>query len=307
MLLFSTQSYNYLKDIVLAHSLADRTSIEVGSIESKTFPDGEFYYRILHDVRHETVVLIGGTISDKDTLELYDLASGLVHYGAKRLVLVIPFFGYSTMERAVKMGEVVTAKTRALLLSAIPQAPYGNQVVLMDLHSEGIPHYFSTNLRTYHLYVKQIIMDIARKFGGNNFILASTDAGRAKWVESLANDMQVQAAFVYKRRTSGSETQVTGVNADVQGKNVVMYDDMIRTGGSLIQAARAYKEAGANKIYVIATHGLFPNQGLEKIRQSGLVEKIGVTDTHPNVLPLAGDFLEVFSIGGLLQKTLLSL
>ncbi len=303
MLLFSTQTYNYLKDRIVANT----TDFQVGEIETKIFPDGEVYHRILTAIRHDTVVLVGGTVSDKDTLELYDLASGLVHYGAKRLVLVIPFFGYSTMERATKMGEVVTAKTRALLLSAIPQAPYGNQVVLMDLHSEGIPHYFSSNLRTYHLYVKQIIMDIARQFGGNDFILASTDAGRAKWVESLANDLHVQAAFVYKRRTSGSETQVTGVNADVQGKTVVMYDDMIRTGGSLIQAAKAYKEAGASKIYVIATHGLFPNNGLEKIKQSGLVEKIGVTDTHPNALRLADDFLQVFSVGDLLQKTLLSL
>jgi ribose-phosphate pyrophosphokinase len=303
MLIFSTQNYNYLKSKILA----DNLHFKNGEIETKYFPDGEAYYRIATDVRHEEVVLIGGTISDQDTLELYDLASGLVHYGAKSLVLVIPFFGYATMERAVKTGEIVTAKTRALLLSAIPQAPSGNQVVLIDLHSEGIPHYFSTNLRTYHLYAKQIIITIAQKFGGNDFILASTDAGRAKWVESLANDMHVQAAFVYKRRTSGSETQVTGVNADVQGKVVVMYDDMIRTGGSLVQAAKAYKEAGASKIFVIATHGLFPNKGLERIKQSGLIEKIGVTDTHPNAIKLADDFLEVFSVGELLQKTLIAL
>ncbi len=303
MLIFATSDYQYLKENLLASS-----DIFInGVIEQKYFPDGEAYYRIASDLRHEEVVLIGGSISDKATLELYDLASGLVHYGCKKLTIVLPYFGYSTMERAVKMGEIVTAKNRALLLSAIPTAPFGNQIIMVDLHSEGIPHYFSNNLRTYHLYAKPIIIALAREFGGNDFIFASTDAGRAKWVESLANDMHVQAAFVYKRRTSGSETQVTGVNADVKGKIVVIYDDMIRTGSSLIQAAKAYKDAGATKIYVIATHGLFPNNAIEKIQNSGVIEKIAVTDTHPNAIKMQSDFLIVKSIADLIKEALINI
>jgi ribose-phosphate pyrophosphokinase len=303
MLIFATSDYQYLKENLLATS---NTFVD-GKIEYKSFPDGEAYYRIVSDLRHEEVVLIGGSISDKATLELYDLASGLVHYGAKKLTIVLPYFGYSTMERAVKMGEIVTAKNRALLLSAIPTAPFGNQIIMVDLHSEGIPHYFSNNLRTYHLYAKPIIIALAHEFGGNDFIFASTDAGRAKWVESLANDMHVQAAFVYKRRTSGSETQVTGVNADVKGKIVVIYDDMIRTGSSLIQAAKAYKDAGATKIYVIATHGLFPNNAIEKIQNSGVIEKIAVTDTHPNAVKMQSDFLIVRSVADLIKNALINI
>jgi ribose-phosphate pyrophosphokinase len=301
MLLFSTASYAYLKDKLLQYA----DYFTEGIIEHKQFPDGEDYYRIVSDLKQQEVVLLGGTISDKSTLELYDLASGLVHYGAKKLTIVIPYFGYSTMERAVKTGEIVTAKNRALLLSAIPSAPYGNQVIMIDLHSEGIPHYFANNLRTYHLYAKPIIIALAKKFGGNDFVFASTDAGRAKWVESLANDMHVQAAFVYKRRTSGSETQVTGVNADVKDKTVVIYDDMIRTGGSLIQAAKAYKEAGASKIYVITTHGIFPNNAIERIQQSGVIEKVAATDTHPNAILMQSDFLEIASIAELLKNALI--
>ncbi len=303
MLIFSTSQYDYLKKKLLK----DSANFIDGIVEHKLFPDGENYYRIASDVRQQEVILIGGTISDAATLELYDLASGIVHYGAKKLTIVIPYFGYSTMERAVKPGEIVTAKNRALLLSAIPSAPYGNEVIMVDLHSEGIPHYFSNNLRTFHLYAKPVIIALAKKFGGEKFVFASTDAGRAKWVESLANDMHVEAAFVYKRRTSGSETQVTGVNADVKGKTVVIYDDMIRTGGSLIQAAKAYKEAGAEKIYVITTHGLFPKNAIERIKQSGVIEKVAATDTHPNAENLADDFLVIVSISELLKDTLLSL
>ncbi|MFY7786976.1 MAG: ribose-phosphate diphosphokinase, partial [Thermoflexibacteraceae bacterium] len=272
MYIFSTSQYEYLKKEILAAGKGFE-----GVIDRKTFPDGEKYYRIQTDIQQQDVVLIGGTVSDAETLELYDLGYGLVQLGARKLSLVIPYFGYSTMERAVKQGEIVTAKTRAKLFSSIPRASYGNEVILIDLHSEGIPHYFGENMRSYHLYAKPVITEIAKKLAGDHFVLASTDAGRAKWVESLANDMQVEAAFVYKRRTSGSETQVTGVNADVKGKTVVLYDDMIRTGGSLLQAAKAYKDAGAAKLFVIATHGIFPNQAVEKIRNSGLVEKIAVT------------------------------
>ena len=286
-LLFSTRSYAYLKDEVLQNN----AHFEEGKIEQKTFPDGEHYYRILANVEYREVVLIGGTISDQETLEIYDLACGLVEGGVKKLNIVIPFFAYSTMERATKSGEIVTAKTRTRLFSAIPQAYFGNRLIFIDLHAEGIPHYLEGATRSVHIYAKPIIMEIAKKLAGESFVMASTDAGRAKWVESLANDIGVEAAFVYKRRLSGSDTRLTGVNADVKGKKVVIYDDMIRTGGSLLQAAKAYKEAGAEKIYVIATHGILPEGATKKLKDSNLIEKIVVTNTHPNALRQASDFL----------------
>ena len=109
-LVFACRSYAYLQE-----KLCRETFFEAGQIDTKTFPDGERYFRIRNDVRGREVVLIGGTISEADTTELYDLASGLVAWGADRLQIVIPYFGYSTMERAVKTGEIVTAKTRARL------------------------------------------------------------------------------------------------------------------------------------------------------------------------------------------------
>ncbi len=301
-LLFSTQSYQYLKN-----ELLQKPHFEEGSLESKTFPDGENYYRIRSQVQYKEVVLLGGTVSDRDTLELYDLACGLVEQGARKLNLVVPYFGYSTMERSTKKGEIVTAKTRARLFSAIPQAYFGNRILMIDLHSAGIPHYFEGATRTLHLYAKKLIIKAAQRLAGENFVLASTDAGRAKWVESLANDLNVQAAFVYKRRLSGSETKVTGVNADVKGKTVVIYDDMIRTGGSLLEAARSYKEAGANRVFAIATHGIFPNNAIEKLQKSGFIEKIAVLNTHPNVTKLDSQFVEVLSVAELIAENLLDL
>ncbi len=253
-----------------------------GRITRKLFPDGEHYLRVEDDVNDRDVVLVGGTIDHDATLELYDLACALVESGASTLTLIVPYFGYSTMERAVLPGESVMAKNRARILSSIPRAKLGNRIVMLDLHSEGIPHYFEGTIRPFHVYAKPVIEDLARELAGESFVLGSTDAGRAKWVESLANDLRVPAAFVFKRRISGEETEVTAVSTSLRGETVVIYDDMIRTGSSLMNAARAYREAGAGRMIAIATHGVFPNDAAQRIRAAGLFDAIAVTDSHPN-------------------------
>jgi ribose-phosphate pyrophosphokinase len=298
-LVFSTAAYDYL-----GAAIADTAGWQAGAIERRTFPDGERYLRIATECADRDVVLVGGTVGEADTLEVYDLGCGLVTAGAYRLTLVIPFFGYSTMERAVRPGEIVTAKTRARLLSSIPTASRGTQVFLLDLHVASIAHYFEGGIRPVHVYGKSVVVAAARRLGGDEFVLACTDAGRAKWVESLANDLGVEAAFVFKRRVSATQTDVTGVSAQVAGRRVVIYDDMIRTGGSLIGAARAYRDAGASSIDAIATHGLFPGDSLAKLRATGLFGRIVVTDSHPRAVALRGPDLDVDSIAGVLVEHL---
>lgn len=298
-ILFHITDYAYLAEKVLKCG-----DFEEGVVEVDHFSDGERYQRILTDVENRDIVILGGTVNDEATLELFDLASSIVSCGANSLRMVVPYFGHSTMERSVLPGEVVTAKTRARLLSAIPRSNKGNKIYLFDLHTEGIPHYFEHHLYPVHVYCKSIVMEAARQYGGDNFVLASTDAGRAKWVESLANDMGVNAAFVLKRRIKGDKTEVSAINADVEGKDVVIYDDMIRSGGSIVNAAKTYKDAGANKIFVITTHGIFIGNGLQKLKDCGLIEKVICTDTHKNVNTLNDEFLEVRSIAELICRQL---
>lgn len=313
-LVVATSAYDYL-----GAAIAQCGGWPLGVVHRQTFPDGEHYLRIGTDPEDRDVILVGGTSDDAATLELYDLACGLVTAGAYRLRLVIPFFGYSTMERATRSGEIVTAKTRARLLSSIPMASRGTQVFLLDLHVAAIAHYFEGAMRPVHVYGKPLVMAAARQLGGDDFVLACTDAGRAKWVESLAYDLGVDVAFVYKRRTAGDATEVTGVSARVAGKRVVIYDDMIRTGGSLIAAAQAYHDAGAVAIDAIATHGLFPGDSLARIAATGLFGRLVTTDSHPRAVALAaaqgaaasdpmtrgrGDLLQVVSTAPLLVEHL---
>jgi len=298
-LLFSTRAYAYLVD-----ALCRTGTFEAGAVERRAFPDGERYQRIATRCDGRDVVLVGGTISDTDTLELYELACALDGFGAARLTLVIPYFGYSTMERATREGEVVTAKTRARLLSSLPAASRGLRVLLLDLHVDAVAHYFEGAIRPVHVSGRPVIAAAVRRLGESSFVLGCTDAGRAKWVESLANDLGVGAAFVYKRRLSGERTEVVGVSAHVRGERVVVYDDMIRTGGSLLSAAAAYRAAGATSIAAVATHGLFPGDSLERIEQSGLLTALVVTDSHPAALSRSTPFLQVDSVAALLAAQL---
>ena len=297
--LFSTHAYIRLASEIRGHNTHLR--LESGEIESNLFPDGERYLRLKTDPAGLDAVVLGGTVSEADTLEMYDLACGVVEAGARSLTLAIPYFGYSTMERALRPHEIVTAKTRARLLSSIPVPGSGSRVLLLDLHTEGIPFYFEGALRPVHISAQPVVLEAIRNLKGQT--IACTDAGRAKWVERFANDLGIPAAFVFKRRHDKG-IEVTAVSAQVQGRRVVIYDDIIRSGGSLLAAGRAYRDAGAASLAAVATHGVLPGDAADRIRDSGLFDKLVVTDSHPRAVQLQSDFVEVISIAPVLSAAL---
>ncbi len=288
----------------LAAAICGLVGGEAGVVERRHFPDGESYQRLATPVLDRDVVLVGGTWSDTATLSVYDLACAIVKYGARSLTVVCPYFGYSTMERAVRPGEVVTAKTRARLLSAVPLAAAGNRLLLMDLHSEGIPHYFEGGVTALQISAQELLAGAVRRVGGEDFVLGSTDTGRAKAVEAFANVLGVDAAVILKRRVSGSETQVVAVSAEVRDRTVVIYDDMVRTGGSLLGAAHTYLDAGARDVAAVCTHGVFPPGAYERLQDSGLFSAIVATDSHPRSVQLQDAGLEVVSVADLVAAHL---
>src|SRR5262249_36574684 len=197
-LIFSTSG-----DRVLAERLAALGAGTPGTIERETFPDGERGLRVASPVADADAILVGGTGSDAGTLELYDLACALVECGLHALTLVGPYFGYSTQERPSKDGDSVTAKTRARLLSSIPLPSGGLRILLVDLHTAGLPYYFEGGVRPVHVTARPLFAAAIRALAPEGCVVASTDAGRAKYVEALANDLGVDASFVFKRRDAG--------------------------------------------------------------------------------------------------------
>jgi len=290
----------------MASQLAEALGADIAEVERRRFPDGERYHRMVTPVADRDVILLGGTVDDAHTLDLFDLGCAAVKYGARRLDLVVPYFGYSTMERAVEGREVVTAKTRTRLLSAIPAAAIGNRAWFVDVHSEGIPHYCEGHLAAHHIYAKSALLPVLCELGGPDMVLASTDAGRAKWVQSLANELGCEAAIIIKRRLAGNDTLVAGVNCEVAGRPVVIYDDMIRTGGSLRQAITTYHEAGAARIAVVATHGVFPGDALAALQQHRPAPAaIATSDSHPRAMDLAAEGLRLVPLAPVIAERLM--
>ena len=302
--LISSKKYEYLKQNILKQNDCFNDIL----IETETFPDGEHYWKIINQeqLRHKPAVYIAGTVDDESIFELYNIASTLVREQCSSLHIVIPYFGYSTMERAVKDGEIVTAKNIANLISSIPQAPLGNFVYMMDLHSLGTQYYFESTIHPVHLTSCNIVKDIISQFG-KDVVLASTDMGRAKWIEKMGNDLHIETAYIMKKRLSGSKTEVVALNAEVKNKNIVIFDDMIRSGTSLIHAVEAYKNAGANDIYVVTVHGIFVSGAIEKLKNCGLIKAVYCTNSHVNTQKINDDFIKVYDISPLLAEYLSSL
>lgn len=291
--LLSSPQYKYLKDNMLKccnHFCGVK-------IENQTFPDGEHYWRIENpsQIQGKPAVYICGTIDDAAIFDAYNMCCTLVREGCSELHLVIPYFGYSTMERAVKDGEAVTAKNIARLFSSIPTSAQGNHIYMMDLHSLGTQYYFEGDMHPVHLTSWKVIKNIMSGFGQNS-VLASTDMGRAKWIEKMGNELHMDTAYIMKKRISGSQTEIIALNAEVKGRNVIIFDDMIRSGSSIIKAAEAYKNSGAKDIHVVCVHGVFVNEAIQKFKNSGIIKSINCTNTHYKTTLINDDFVKVYDI-----------
>lgn len=321
-LVYHTASYGHF-----AEGMGETGAFVAGSQSAMDLAAQGELAALTAEANGRTVVLVGGTVSDEETAQLLSYAHALARAGAWEVRVVVPFMGYSTMERAIKPGEAVKAKTRALLLSAVLCSVPSNCVFLVDLHAEGIQHYFEYGVHVKHIYAKPVIIDSVKQILVDDyklrtgktelsedelaealktpFVFASTDAGRAKWVESLTSDMarlglNAESAFIIKRRLSGEKTEVRDISAHVEGLLVIIYDDMVRTGGSLIKAGDAYRAKGASDVAGILTHCVMPGKSKEKLKASKAFRVLVVTDSHCRAELLAGDGLVVNSITALL-------
>jgi ribose-phosphate pyrophosphokinase len=170
------------------------------------------------------------------------------------------------MERAKVSGEVIRAKANAVMLSAIPNPPEGKHFYLTDLHAAGITEYFEGGSHVEHVYAMPAIVQTIRSILGTkspDIIVGSADTGRVDWVESYARSLDTGLAVITKRRQDGENVELLAVGGNsVKGKIVIIYDDMIRSGGTIIKAIEAYKNAGATRVIVATSHLVLVEGGL---------------------------------------------
>lgn len=293
--IFATRSYGFMLD-----NFAATGQFEVGELERD---DETGQVKLQTDVRGRNVIILGGTIDHAETLDYYALANLVYEAEAISQTFICFYFGYSTMERGkAGLHEAVKAKYRARLISSVPRCPLGNYVVMLDLHSEGIPSYFEHGVGTTHCYAIKDVLLKSLINGRTNGRLCSTDAGRAKWVNSLSDDIGNgwRPAFAFKdRKDDVEETELIGVMGDVEGFDLDLFDDMLRTGTSARDAGCAYRKKGCLGIKLIIAHGVLPGSAhdgmMAAVDEEGvkLFDEIVCLDTHPRAVALAGDFLKV--------------
>jgi len=258
----------------------------------KVFGDGERYYRIDITDRQELVgldaVIVSSATSDQEILEIFRVGCELASLGTRRRIFVIPFLGYSTMERAVKPGEIVTAKANARLLSAIPNCGLGNTFIFCDLHVNGIMQYFEGACQCMELYAQSFLVDKIQKHiidklpgGEKDVVFGSADLGRPLWVDSFASTFHAPIAFIRKQRNF-EDTRVVGTPiGDVAGKTVIIYDDMTRSGKTLINAAESYLSAGAKQVMAVLSHFALNNDSIIDVLEKSCISLIISTNSHP--------------------------
>lgn len=279
LLIFSTQASNYFSLLIAKHlGICGH-----GEIVRRVFGGGEKYYRI--GVEKKTgllgrdVVFVGSAHTDDDLEELYRIGRALVGYGARRIIFVIPFLGYSTMDRAASPGEVVTAKTVACKLSAIPSGDMRNTFLMMDLHVSGLVHYFEGNCLRFELSSEDILLETIKKMNyADNFVVGTGDLGRPKLVKIFAKKLGTNFVLVDKDREF-EKVVANGVIGDVQGKLVFIYDDMTRSGDTLVEAATVCRKAGAVAVGAVLNHLALNNEGVARKLSSSLFGVIS-TNTH---------------------------
>lgn len=245
----------------LAKELAgilDCTYIQAASTK---FPDGECYTRIDVDSLDDDVVIVQNTYPNDSLIEMFLIQDAVRRLGARSVTLVIPYFGYARQDRVFKPGEPESAKVMCQHLSLVC-----DRVITIDIHKEAVLDYFPCR----HTDLKAAAV-IADYFKGRDIdLVLSPDIGAAGRAKDVGDRMGVPSDHLNKTRLSGTEVRIAPATFDVKGKNVLIVDDMISTGGTIVTAASALRDAGVESVSVACTHGVFVNNAIERLTGSAL-------------------------------------
>ena len=263
----------------LAEKIADRLDMDLSGVELVKFPGGELYARYLESVRGADMFIVQSLCDpvNENLMQLLVMIDAAKRASAKRIVAVIPWYAYSRQDRKTKPREPITAR----LVANMIQAAGAERVMTMDLHTGQIEGYFTfpvDHLTAMHTFVDYFVEQGFKD--ADDAVVVAPDTGEVKVAKQLAGHLRLPWAIVNKMRDKPDHSEVTHVIGDVAGKRVIMIDDIIATGGTLVNAAARLVEDGATEVRAAATHGEFSGNAYEKIEDS-LIKEVLVTDTLP--------------------------
>jgi len=263
----------------LAEKIADRLDLDLSGVELVKFPGGELYARYLESVRGADMFIVQSLCEpvNENLMQMLIMIDAAKRASAKRIVAVIPWYAYSRQDRKTKPREPITAR----LIANMIQAAGAERVMTMDLHTGQIEGYFTfpvDHLTAMHTFVDYFVEQGFKD--ADDAVVVAPDTGEVKVAKQLAGHLRLPWAIVNKMRDKPDHSEVTHVIGDVSGKRVLMIDDIIATGGTLVNAAERLVEDGATEVRAAATHGEFSGKAYEKIEDS-LIKEVVVTDTLP--------------------------
>jgi ribose-phosphate pyrophosphokinase len=259
----------------LAKNIASKYGIQQGDVKITEFSDGEFCPSFEETVRGNRVFLIQSTNPPADNLmELLLLCDAAKRASAKHITAVIPYFGLARQDRKDKPRVPIGAKLSAKMLMAAG----ATRVMTMDLHADQIQGFFEVPVD--HLYSSALFIKDAESMHLNNLCVASPDMGGAKRAHAYGSKLEADVVICYKERKKANVIDKMTVIGDVVGKNIILVDDMVDTGGTLCKAAEMLKEKGAVSVRAYCTHGILSGPAHERIANSAL-EELVITDTIP--------------------------
>ncbi len=261
----------------LAKEVAAYLEIPVGDATATTFSDGEIMVQINENVRGTDVFVLQPTCMpiNYNIMELLLIADALKRASAKRITAVMPYYGYARQDRKVQPRVPISAKLVADLITAAGI----NRILTMDLHAAQIQGFF--NIPVDNLYASPVLLDyLQEKYTTKKLVIVSPDAGGVERARAFAKMLQCSIAIVDKRREAANVSQIMNVIGEVEKKDTIILDDMIDTGGTIIQAADALTKKGARQVVAACTHAVLSGSAIEKVNNSAIKELI-VTNTIP--------------------------
>lgn len=266
---------------VLAERICAYIGVPLGDAEVTSFPDGETYVKINENIRGRDLFIVQPTCppTNQNLMELLIMVDAVRRASAARITAVIPFFGYARQDRKDKPRVPITAKLVANLLTAAGV----NRVLTMDLHAQQVAGFF--DIPVDHLYAAPVIVDELYSRSFVNPVVVSPDVGGLKMASAYAENLGAGLAIVAKRRKSATETEAMNIIGDVDGRDVILVDDLTETAGTLVSAAKALKERGARKVIACVSHAVISDLGVQRFSNSDVEELITTNSVPVRAVP----------------------
>ncbi|HUK29016.1 MAG TPA: ribose-phosphate diphosphokinase [Candidatus Acidoferrales bacterium] len=264
----------------LASKVAKELGVDVGALEVRRFPDGEKYLRVLSDVKGQNVAVIQSIHHTPDELlfEYLLLADALKDLGAKRVTAFIPYFAYARQDERFKPGEALSFRTVSKLIESVGT----DEIFTIDMHQHRVLKTSEVfKISSHNLSAMPLLADYVKKLGKlEGPLVIGPDAEAEQWAKIAADRLQTDYDVFEKKRFGDANVQVRPRKANANGRDVLIVDDIISTGGTIVEAAKILLSQGARRIQVACTHPILASGALEKIRAAGVSDVIG-TDTVP--------------------------